>query len=217
MKYFYKNNKEPDLCLVFCGWGTDEYLYMPVLNDMDYLLYYDYDKELQFSIPIDISSYNDIYLLAYSAGGFMPAVLKDKLPNIKKSVSVNSSVELFGKYGLNDDFLKITKELNNSNYLDFRKKYMTETDEEFNLFNENQPHRSFQSCFDELDNLRYLAKQYKNIFYNYDKAFSSKNDKILPNKYQKEYFGEKLVTIEGGHFPFYKYDSLKYFLTENAY
>ena len=37
MKYFYKNHKKPDLCLVFCGWGTDENLYSPLLKDFDYL------------------------------------------------------------------------------------------------------------------------------------------------------------------------------------
>lgn len=211
MKYFFKDNKKPDLCLVFCGWGTDERLYLPVLKDMDYLLCFNYDKECEFNPDTDFSKYENIYLLSYSAGGFIPAVIKDKLPEIKMSVSVNSSPSLYGKYGLHDDFVEVTNNLNITNYLDFRRNYMVDSDWEFDLFNENQPYRSFEDCFAELDTLKYLSEKYKGCKYDFDRAYSAVKDKIILHEEQKEYFGNKLIPIEGAHFPFYRYKSLKEF------
>lgn len=211
MKSYFLDNKKPDLCLVFCGWGTDERLYLPILKDFDYLLFYDYDKELEFKIPIKINSYRNIYLLTYSAGGIMPAILQDKLPKFNMTVAVNISLKLFGKYGLSNEFIAITKGLNSSNYLDFRRNYMTEAEWEFELFNKNQPHRSFESCFTELDNLQYIAENNKDAYFQYDRVFASENDVILPYISQKEYFWSKIIKIEGAHFPFYRYNSLKYF------
>ena len=213
MKYFFKNNKKPDLCLVFCGWGTDENLYLPVLKDFDYLLYFDYDKELKFELPVDCNKYKNIYLLSYSAGGIFPALLKDKLPDFTMTAAVNASVRLFGEYGLSDDTVKLIRGLNSSNYLDFRKQYLTENEEEFELFNKHQPLRSFESCFRELDNLLYIAKQNKDCYYSYDKIYSAKNDKMISFDAQKNFFGNNVIKINGGHFPFYRYASLKEFFS----
>lgn len=214
MKYFFKDNKKPDLCLVFCGWGTDERLYLPLLKDFDYLLYFDYDRNLEFEIPISTDKYDKIYLLCYSAGGGIAAILKDKLPQITKSVAVNASVKLIGKYGLTDEMLKIVRNLNINNYIDFRRKYLVTNNEELDLFCKNQPRRSFESCFLELDNIEYLAKKYKDVNYNFDNVFVSKNDTLIPINHQREYYGNNITEIEGSHFPFYQYNSLREFFND---
>ncbi len=207
MKYFFKDNKKPDLCLVFCGWGTDERLYLPLMKDFDYLLSFDYDKELKFEIPISTDKYEKIYLLSYSAGGGIVAILKDKLPKITKSVAVNASVRLIGKCGLSEEVLKNVKNLNINNYIEFRRKYLVSDEEELDLFCKNQPLRSFKSCFEELDCIEYLAKKYKDVNYKFDKVFISKNDTLIPTDEQREYYGKDIIEIEGFHFPFYKYKS----------
>lgn len=207
MKYFFKDNKKPDLCLVFCGWGTDERLYLPLLKDFDYLLIFDYDKEMDFKLPFATNKYQNIYMLCYSAGGGAAAILKDKLPKISKSVAVNASVKLIGKYGLTGQVLEDIKNLSLNNYIDFRRKYMVTTDEELELFCKNQPLRSFKSCFEELDAIEYLAEKYKDATYKFDKVFVAKDDPLLPIEMQKEFFGDKIIEIEGSHFPFYKYNS----------
>lgn len=211
MKYFFKYNNSKDLCLFFCGWGTDERLYLPLLKDFDYLLYFDYDKNLDFDIPVDILKYENIYLLCYSAGGGIAAILKDKLPKIKMSVAVNSTVKLIGDFGLSDEILKVIKGLNLNNYMDFRRKYMVTCDEELEKFAKNQPLRSFESCFEELDSIEYFAIKYKDVTFNFDRVYVAKNDTLLPIEQQKKYFGEKIIEIDGSHFPFYNYNSFKVF------
>ncbi|MCR5260886.1 MAG: DUF452 family protein [Candidatus Gastranaerophilales bacterium] len=211
MKCFYKNNKETDICLFFCGWGTDETPYMPVLKDMDYLIYYDYDKELSFEIPVDLAKYNKIYLLSFSAGGIMPALLKDKLPKFDLSVAVNASLRVDDKFGPSAESRKAMRGLNKYNYLEFRKEYLTSDEEELKLFNANPPRRSFESCFKELDTLDYYAEKYPDCTFDYDRVYVAENDRILPYSVQKEFWGDKIIKIKGQHFPFYKYVSLKEF------
>lgn len=214
MKYFFKDNKKPDLCLVFCGWGTDERLYLPLLKDFDYLLLFDYDKEMDFEMPFSPDKYENIYLLSYSAGGGAAAIVKEKLPPIKKSVAINASVKLIGKYGLSGQVLSDIKNLNLNNYIAFRRKYMVTSDEELELFCKNQPLRSFESCFAELDAIEYLAEKYKDATYDFDKVFVAKDDPLLPISQQKEYFGDKIIEIEGSHFPFYRYNSFIEFFND---
>lgn len=214
MKYFFKDNKKPDLCLVFCGWGTDERLYLPLLKDFDYLLCFDYDKEINFEMPISTEKYENFYMLCYSAGGGAAAILKDKLPKLKTSVAVNASVELIGRYGLSEKVLSDIKKLNLDNYIDFRRKYMVTNEEELDLFCKNQPLRSFESCFKELDAIEYLAKAYKGATFDFDKVYVAKDDPLLPMAQQKEYFGNKIIEIEGSHFPFYRYNSFIEFFND---
>lgn len=211
MKYFFKDNKKPDLCLVFCGWGTDERLYIPLLKDFDYLLYFAYDKNLNFEIPVDLAKYKNVFLLSYSAGGGIVAILKDKLPEIKMSVAVNSTVELVGEHGLSERVLADINNLNINNYVDFRRKYMVTDEKELNLFSENQPLRTFESCFEELEAIEFFAEKYKGASYNFDRVYASKDDPLLPIDKQKEYFGDKIIEIDGSHFPFYRYNSFKDF------
>lgn len=211
MKVFYKNNKKPDLCLVFCGWGTDERLYEPVLKDMDYLLYYDYDKELKFDIPVDLKNYDKVYLLSYSAGGFIPVLLKEQLPKFDMKVGVNASTKIDGEYGLTGKAYEAMKNINTENFMQFRIDFLIETKEELFQFCKNQPRRSFQSCQEELDNLFYLSAKIDVYNYDFDRIYHSENDKIIPYEVQKMFFGDKIIKIKGAHFPFYKYGSLKEF------
>ena len=213
MKTFYKDNKKTDLCLFFCGWGTDERLYIHLLNDYDYLLFFDY-SDLDFYIPFDFSKYSNIYLVSYSAGVGIPPIIKDKLPNIKKNIAINGSINIMDSSAINKKAMEASKSVNSSNYIQFRKEYLTDSEEELKLFCENAPRRTFESCINEMIFLQEISKEYKNAKYYYDMLFTSKNDKfILSDIIRKEY--EKFTEIEGAHFPFFRYKSLKFFI-ENS-
>lgn len=211
MKSFFKNNKEADLCLFFCGWGTDENPYLPILKDMDYLLYYDYDRELSFEIPVDIKKYQKVYLLSFSAGGIIPALIKDKLPKIDMSVAVNASLRVGSNFGPSRQSMTAMKNLDKNNYLEFRKKFLIDNEDELKIFNAHAPVRTFESCFKELDVLNFYAEKFPDYNYDYDKIFASENDKIILLSPQEELYGDKIIKINGSHFPFYQYVSLKEF------
>ena len=213
MKTFYKDNKKTDLCLFFCGWGTDERLYLHLLNDYDYLLFFDY-SDLEIDIPCDYSKYSNIYLAAYSAGVGIPAIIKNKLPKIKKKIAINGSIRLMDSPSINQEAIEASKKVNSSNYIEFRRQYLTCSEEELKLFCDNAPLRTVESCVNEMIFLKKISQEFPNPEYCYDMLFTSKNDKfILSDIVRKEY--KKFIEIEGAHFPFFRYKSLKFFI-ENS-
>ena len=76
MQYHWlnKNDGNKKLLLLFCGWSFD---YKPferlACNDYDVLMLYDYND---LSIPIEISGYEEYYLITWSMGVFVRNLFK---------------------------------------------------------------------------------------------------------------------------------------------
>lgn len=209
---FVKDNGKNELCLFFCGWGTDERPYLHLLNDFDYILFYDY-SDINTNFDFDFSKYENIYLTGYSAGVAIPAILKDKLPETTLNIAVNGSLHLLGGEAVCQNAVRASETIDLSNYIYFRRNYLTSSEKELALFSENAPLRTFESCFKEWAVLKELSKNYDDLKYNYDVLFTSKNDKFFNSEILKKEF-KNCIDIEGGHFPFFRYKSFKYFVDE---
>lgn len=213
MNLFVKDNGKKELCLFFCGWGTDEKLYLHLLNDFDYILFYDY-SDINTDFDFDFSKYENIYLIGYSAGVSIPALLKDKLPETTLNIAVNGSLKLLGGEAVSQNAVKACETVDLSNYIDFRRNYLISSPKELELFNENAPLRTFESCYAELAALKKLSEDYKDLKYNYDILFTSEDDKFFNSEILKKEF-KNSIGIKGGHFPFFRYKSFKYFVDES--
>jgi biotin synthesis protein BioG len=176
------------------GWGCDDIQFKNLISQNDILLCWDY-SDLNFDI--DFEKYNQIYLIAYSAGVFVAGLIKDKLPKINKKVAINGNIKMFDEYfGINRDALEIMHNLNLNNYMSFRRDYLVFNDNEFEYFNQNSSIRTFESCEQELNKLEQYYKLNNKVFFEYDSAILSDNDKIFNPERQKKYYKGKYKLLE---------------------
>ena len=207
MKYFYQNNNSNELIVFFAGWGCDENQFTNLSDKTDVLILFDYqDLDLNF----DFSKYNNIDVIGYSAGVFVASITIDSIPNVKKKVALCGNPYLFDeKLGLSAEIIKVFKGITLDNYLDFRRKYMVFSDEEFEKYNRLQSLRTIESCDSELLALQTIYEQKKEqINPKFDRAIVAENDLIFNLESQKDFYKEKLFIIPNArHHIFFNFNS----------
>ena len=208
MQYFYQDNHSNDLIVYFAVWGCDYNQFTNLHDQKDVLILYDYqDLNLKF----DFNKYNNIYVIAYSAGVFIASIFEN-IPNVRKKVAVCGNPYLFDeKLGISEENIKVFRNITLDNYLDFRQKYMVYTDEEYERYNKLQSLRTIESCQDELDVLQRIYAEYKNrIDPAFDKAIVAENDLIFDVNVQKDFYKDKLEIIKNArHHIFFKFKSFE--------
>ena len=194
MQYCFKKANSDKLIVFFSGWGCDENQFENLKDKDDVLILYDYQN---LNLDFDFDKYKEINLLAYSAGVFISSIMQDKIPHLKKKVAINGNPYLFDKkLGIPASIIKVFKEITLDNYLDFRREYMVETEEDYQRYNQLQSLRTIESCEAELISLQKLYEKYKNnIKPDFDFAVMSDNDKIFNLQQQKEYYKNKVIVI----------------------
>ena len=209
MQYFYINNNSADLIVFFAGWGCDENQFTNLHDEKDVLILYDYQNlELDF----DFSKYENIYVLAYSAGVFVASIMANHIPNVRQKVALCGNPYLFDEIlGLSAEVVQVFREITLDNYLEFRRKYMVFSDEEYVKYNQLQSIRSIESCQNELDALQRLYLQNKlQINPAFDKAIVAENDLIFNLSAQKKFYQDKLVIVPNArHHIFFKFKSFE--------
>lgn len=207
MQYFFQNHNSSDLIIFFAGWGCDYNQFINLHDNKDILILYDYqDMNLNF----DFNKYKNIDIIAYSAGVFVSCLLSDKIPNIRKKVAVCGNPYLFDEVlGLSSENVQVMKDISLDNYLDFRKKYMVASDEEYEKYNQLQSLRSIESCQNELEYLQQLYQKNKDkISFKFDKVMVAESDVLFNIEAQKNFYKENLVIIKNAkHHIFFNFRS----------
>ncbi|MBR1373004.1 DUF452 family protein [bacterium] len=209
MEYFFRDNHARELIVFFAGRGCDENQFTNLRDDKDVLILYDYqDLKLNFNF----NKYRDVYIIAYSAGVFVASLIADKIPNVRQKVAVCGNPYLFDEtLGISQDILQVFKEITLDNYLDFRRKYMVFSDEEYDQYNRLQSLRTIESCADELAALQKMYHEKKmQINPVFDKALVAENDLIFKLPAQKDFYNGKLRVIEKAkHHIFFRFDQFE--------
>jgi len=195
MQYFYQNNHSRDLIVFFSGWGCDQNQFTNLHDRKDVVILYDYQD---LSLDFDFSKYKNVYVIAYSAGVFVTSIYPDIIPHVRQKVALCGNPYLFDKkWGISEENIRVFKGITLDNYLEFRKKYMVFSDEEYERYNKLQSLRTIESCADELVALEkmYAAKkdEIKPLF---DKAIMAENDIIFDVNVQREFYKEKMQVIK---------------------
>lgn len=190
--------KNSDRLIIFLtGWGCDDVQFRQMTGTSDVLICWDY-SDLGFEF--DFSNYKTVDLIAYSAGVFVGGLIEEKLPNLRYKIAINGNPKMFdGYFGIPKAVLKVMRNLNLDNFMDFRREYLVTSEKELEEFCKNSSIRTFESCKDELDSLeKYSITDYKTMYF--DVAILSECDKIFIPKHQTEYFDGKYLLLEGfGH------------------
>ena len=195
--------------MFFSGWGCDYNQFTNLHDHKDVVILYDYQD---LSLDFDFSKYENIYIIAYSAGVFVASIFAEKIPNVRRKVALCGNPYLFDEtLGISKENIKVLKEITLDNYLDFRKKYMVFNDEEYERYNKLESLRTIESCENELLALEKLYQEKKaRINPLFDKAIVAENDLIFDVEEQRDFYKDKLKVIKNAkHHIFFHFNSFE--------
>ncbi len=205
MKTKLIKSNSSDLIIFLAGWGCDDVQFKNITCSKNLLLCWNY-SDLQFYF--DFQPYRQVDLIAYSAGVFVSSLIKNKLPRLNTRIAINGNVKIFDEnFGISKSALNFMQNLNLDNYMDFRRKFLVNSEEELEDFNKNSSVRTFESCEKELKALQKIYAENKQTF-DYDVAILSENDKVFTPNHQKEYYNDKYIELKNNaHNVFYTFKS----------
>lgn len=211
MQYHWLNKKDGNkkLLLFFCGWSFD---YKPFerieCNDYDVLMLYDYND---LSIPIEISGYEEYFLITWSMGVFVAYLLKEKLPEFKEKIAINGTpFPVDNEKGIPIKTFDLTLKYVDTGLQGKFQRNLFKTEEEFQKYLQNPVAREIPNQASELVSLKKLIDKtdvdYKKY---YNRAIISNTDKIIPTRNQHNCWDNvcPVVVLNSGHFPFYDFES----------
>ncbi len=211
MECFYQDNNSNDLIVFFAGWGCDYNQFTNLHDEKDVLILYDY-QDLRLDFNFD--AYENIYVIAYSAGVFIASLLADKLPRVRQKVAVCGNPYLFAeKLGISPATIEVFQKITLDNYLDFRRRYMVFSADEYERYNRLESLRTIESCAAELTALQQLyAQKHTQINPHFDKAIVAADDLIFDLSAQKDFYRDKLQVIPNARhhifFHFYRFANM---------
>ena len=137
---------------------------------------------------------------------------------MRQKIAVNGNPYLFDeKFGLSSQTVNVFKSITLDNYLDFRRRYMVISQEEYEKYNELQSLRTLESCQLELEALqKFYALYQKEIMSDFDRAFVADHDPFFDLKAQQEFYGAKLRLIpDAKHHVFFRFNSFRDILNQS--
>lgn len=199
------NNHSDNLVIFASGWGCDDIQFQDMNSSSDVLLLWDYQS---FDFDFDFSPYRTFDLLSYSAGVFVAGIIESRLPALRRKVAINGNPELIDEqYGLSRKIRRVFREINETNYMDFRRVYLSFRDTDLEILNKHSSMRTIESCNSELDYLEKVAATGTYPRMTYDRVFLSADDKIFNHAAQLDYYyardTEVFVVKSANHNIFY--------------
>ena len=207
MQYFWLNKQKENkkLILFFNGWAMNE---TPVKHlssqDYDILVLFDY-RNIDFNLSqFDLNKYEKKYLICWSMGVYVANLFKKDLIDFDKKIAINGTCKIIdNNFGIPEKIYKITIKLLNEDSCD---KFMK------NMFDNGKlnPNITITRTLEELkDELISIQKIKLNEELNFDSAYISNDDKIIPSKNQINFWQNKtkIIEINSTHCPFEKYSA----------
>ncbi len=211
--YWLNKQNNKNLIVFFAGWSFDEtpFKLLQCLNN-DVLMIYDYNDIEIPQVLNELSNYENKILITWSMGVFVAYLLKDLFKNFDKKIAINGTIKpVDNEYGIPVKMFELTLKHAFAGLSGKFYKNVYKTEEEFELYMNNQVLRSIENRVSELENLYSLIKstEISNDKF-YDIALVSEFDKIIPAKNQiacHKYFNVPIKMLEFGHSPFFQYKS----------
>ena len=148
----------------------------------------------------------------------MASIFADRLPNVRQKAALCGNPYLFDKtLGISKETIQVFKDITLDNYLQFRRKYMVYSDEEYERYNKLESLRTIESCENELIALQKMYKEKKdNINPMFDQAIVAENDLIFNTEAQRNFYKDKLQVIKNAkHHIFFHFNSFEDMLVKS--
>lgn len=202
MKHFWLNKKDNNsLIIFFNGWGMDQKavsFLQCAANDI--IMFYDY-RNLETE-SFDFGRYQKKSLVTWSMGTFISTLFYNMLNGISNKIAINGTLcPVDDKYGIAESVYDLTvKNFNQSSCKKFTRR----------MFNGNDTFDIFSRNPEELKQELISIKNFKAMqFLDFNTAFISDFDKIIPTKNQYNFWQMRSTTkikqIKQGHYPFFNF------------
>lgn len=210
MRIIWQYQKNRKKAVIFCnGWGMDCTPLRPLASqEYDILHLYDFrDMQDVDQILTEIAGYEQRILIGWSMGVWCGQNLfADHARLFSRTIAINGTLcPVHDRYGIPKDLFTGTmaswSEISRSKFYH----RLAGGGEVERIFLRNQPQRALDSQQQELayylENTNCIARE-KSI---YREILVSDRDRIVPTANQREYWGNGIVELTGGHFPFYQW------------
>lgn len=193
----------------------DEKPFLPLKTDSDVLFLYDYQD---LNVDFDFSVYEKKTLIAFSYGVYAAGLAKENLPEFEEKIAINGTlIPVDDTYGVPFKKFMLSKKMDSETIVKFRERLFY-NQEALEIFNQNLPKRSAQSCCDELVKIEEYVRTLPLPKMDFDRAFIGSYDRVIPPKNQLNFWNKAMtwkndsvspiMQIESGHFPFYTFSGI---------
>jgi pimeloyl-[acyl-carrier protein] methyl ester esterase len=216
--YIRRREKNNQLIVLYGGWGTDENVFTPLVNDeFDFILFYNYSADEALVLP-EMKTYDKIILIGWSLGVWAAEYLSPKT-GIKPDVTIavnGTPVPADDTYGIPLNIFEGT--LNNITEENIDKFYLRMFGDkktyERNL--QRVPHRTLTSLHNELRWLYNRIMEQKEPGFRWDYAVTSGIDRVFPSKNLEGYWEKekqtKNIVLQLPHYLFNEWKSFDEFV-----
>ncbi len=211
MKQVWLNReKNSTLIIFFAGWSFDEQPFKFLeFEGMDVLVIYDYSDT---NFDIDFSGYETFYLVAWSMGVYVAALLREVLPAFERVIAFNGTpFPIDNEFGIPNKTFELTLKYAVEGLKGKFYQNVFYDDEQLKRYLDAPVGRSIENRVNELYALKKMILE-KNVDASgfFDKAYVSRVDKIIPPKNQLSAWRKldvPIIELADGHFPFYNFNS----------
>lgn len=206
-----KNNK--NLIVFFTGWSFDEKPFRFLdCADFDVIIVFDYNEISE--LDVDLSVYEKKYLITWSMGVFVAALMMEKFKDFDYKIAINGTISpVDDEFGIPVRMFELTlKHAQKGLEGKFYQNVFYDAND-YKKYENNPVQRTIENRVSELENLYELIKSTEigdEKFY--DVALVSEFDKIIPSRNQTNCHKKSnttVISLSNGHFPFYNYKSWK--------
>ena len=206
---FISNNNEPNLLLIFSGWGTHAELFSPYsIRQTDICVCYDYREDTFDCSPF--LRYKQITVIGWSFGVWMAAYILSKTPlKSDKNIAVNGTMRpIDDTYGTPKAIFTATLDsLTETSFSKFQRRICGNA-KRYDQFHDILLKRGIQEVSDELTALKNRVEMTPNISFRWDEAYIADGDLIFSANRQRAFWQQlcpsRTKEIEDFHLPDFK-------------
>jgi len=209
--WLYRRHRER--LILFCnGWGMDTTPFLPLTaTDVDVLMFFDYhDLRPDLDLAGLFQRYSHISLISWSMGVWAGQQLfRPWAPSLREAIAINGTLcPIDDGFGIPAGVYAATlARFNEAGRLKFYRR-MCHHRNILDTFLAHQPQRSVANQRLELAALRDLTDCQPAESAIYTKAVVTTRDLIMPTANQLTFWqGRAILSLEGPHFPFYRWNS----------
>lgn len=206
---FISYNNEPNLLLIFSGWGTHAELFSSYsILQTDICVCYDYREDTFDCTPF--LPYKQITVVGWSFGVWMAAyTLSGKQLKTNKNIAINGTMcPIDDTYGIPRAIFTATLDsLTEASFSKFQRRICGNV-KRYDQFQDTLLKRDIQEVTDELTALRNRVEMFPNRLFRWDEAYIADRDLIFTANRQRafwqQYASTRIKEIEDFHLPDFK-------------
>lgn len=196
-EFLHKNHNSKELILVFGGFASKPGHFSHLKSEKTVLLLFDYED---FSLKIDLNSFENITLIAFSMGVCVASKMMKNIPFQQKIALNGTNTAIDRERGIHPAIF--SKSIKNFSLKNFKKSLLSGRENLAGDFRFKDEAR----LKNELESLFYFCQKEPNLAFSWDRVYASRGDEIFPTRALEKSF-KNLIFLNEPHFAFFHFHS----------